>query len=295
MSQQWCSFAKATPPATPPLSIASSHGNASTTTLASSSNNNSTGNLNSGNISRKLPKRKSSGRHGSDCSIHNDDDEEQEEEENEQHSSTGNRLSSPPSSLRSSSLHRRGNSAFSSSSWHADADDDIDIDIDIDVDIDNGNDDRKKKPKQASLLLPPSVARESKPLPSNRRRHWSLCCCCGGCWCCCLRPRCLLALGLCLVTGYWAFKIVWWFLWLARCTEGCYDAAAPKTGSLGPEQVCTYVRHKRRETLLVFSGRAPACLACLRALVRGIDRDRSMAFRCAVVQCMEGVLAYLLL
>ncbi|CAM9537839.1 unnamed protein product [Scytosiphon promiscuus] len=47
----------------------------------------------------------------------------------------------------------------------------------------------------------------------------------------------MLVFAVCLAVAHWSFKIVWWFLWQARCTEGCYDAAAGKAGSRGPEQV----------------------------------------------------------
>lgn len=214
LHQQVSSFGMATPPATPPLSVASSHG--STTSTASSSNHlsNNVGSTSSHSRSsrRKRPRRKSlagcNGGGGGDSGGSGGDNVADYIERRYRDVAP-----SFSSSLSSPSYFRADDGG------NGDSGDDY-----------SGDRKRTVPPRLLPPLFPPTKTKKSPPHGRGRgcRRR--------GC-CCCRLSRCLLAFGLCAVVACLTFKTVWWFQWQARCMEGCYDPSMAKTGSRGPEQV----------------------------------------------------------
>eukprot|EP00752_Nemacystus_decipiens_P007708 g6891.t1 len=209
-----------TPPVTPPLSVASYHG--STTSVSSSSNNN-TGNSHADYSSiinssrsrgrgRKRPRRKSLAGHSSAISGNDNDND------NPAADYYGERRFGEVAPPFSSSL---------ASPPYFPVGDGSDGDGDCGGGDYGGN---RKRPVPVPPRFQTTKTRKSPPRDSGRRRRRR---------CCCrlLGGRCLLVVGLCLLTAYLAFKTVWYFQWQARCVEGCYDPSMAKTGSRGPEQV----------------------------------------------------------
>lgn len=207
------SFGIATPPVTPPLSVASYHGS---TTSVSSSNNNVSNSIDSHANStsrrssrRKRPRRKSLAGHvGSVGSSGNDN------------------VAADYGERRYGELAPSFSSSLASPPYFC-ADDGSDGDSGDDAYGGDG-----KRPILRPPLLPSTKTKKSPPDDRPRRRRRRRCCCCR------LSSRCLLVFSLCLMTAYLTFKVVWYFQWQARCVEGCYDPSMAKTGSRGPEQVC---------------------------------------------------------
>ena len=203
----------ATPPVTPPLSVASYHGS---TTSVSSSNNNMSNSIDthtdSNNIGRssrrKRPRRKSLAGHDDSVGSSSNDNVA---------AGSGERPYGDAAPFFSSSLTAPSYSC---------GDDGSDGDSGEDYYGSGGG-------KGPALLRPPfpSTSTKKSPQEGRRRRRRLRCCCCR------LSSRCLLMVGLCLMTAYLTFKVVWYFQWQARCVEGCYDPSMAKTGSRGPEQV----------------------------------------------------------
>lgn len=209
---------KPTPPVTPPLSIASPNGD-----IGRGSRFNSNRSPSSSGSRRKRPRSRTLGHlygnladayeRGDGSGGGGDDDIDAER----------HRGSHPASSSATSRFHRREASYFAL--YESNDDDSV-----------HGGTSGKQQHQ-----LPPSTSRFSMNLPKRAgKKHPSANE--DGRGCCkrrrrrCL-SRCMLVFVVCLAIAHWSFKIVWWFLWQARCTEGCYDADAGKTGSLGPEQV----------------------------------------------------------
>eukprot|EP00903_Cladosiphon_okamuranus_P017411 g16035.t1 len=200
------SFGMATPPVTPPLSVASYHGgtistSSSTSNLCTAVDGTSTSRSNNRSSRRKRPRRKS-------LTSHDNAAADYERRYGDVAPSFSSSLSSPTLSCREDG----GNGAGG----------------------DGGFRRGDGKPPAPQRLLPPlfsSVETCKPPAEGSRRRRLRRCCCC------CLSSRCLLVVGLCLMTAYLTFTIVWYFQWQARCVEGCYDPSMAKTGSRGPEQV----------------------------------------------------------